>query len=459
MFQRSILNRLRSWAGSKDRKPLVLRGARQVGKTTAVELFAREYPNFISLNLEQKGEARLFDMELAVKDLYQAILLQKNARLRPGRVLLFIDEIQYSPAAMRQLRYFHETLPEIHVIAAGSLLEVMAGEMSIDFPVGRVQFMFMYPLTFDEFLAAIGETEALQALARVPLPGFARQRLLELFHQYAQVGGMPEIVARFAENRDVPSLRPTYQALSTSFVDDAAKYARNGTLKHVLHHCLKSAPLESGERIAFAGFGKSNYRSREVGEALRILERAMLAFLLYPATTWEIPLLPDRKRAPRLLYFDSGMLNFAAGLQGLFYQHADLHSFYRGKLAEHMVAQEMLASDASACSKPGFWVREKKQSNAEVDFLVPFDRFAIPLEVKSGTSGSLRSLHQFMNLCPHPYAVRFYSGPLEISSVSTPQGKPFDLLNLPYFLAGKWREYLEWFLAERPPAIPSPAGR
>ncbi len=124
-----------------------------------------------------------------------------------------------------------------------------------------------------------------------------------------------------------------------------------------------------------------------------------------------------------------------------------------------MVAQELLASDAVVCRKPIFWVREKKQSKTEVDFLVPFDRFAVPLEVKSGTSGSLRSLHQFMIVCPHHYAVRFYSGPLEIMSVFTSQGKPFHLLNLLYLLAGKWREYLEWFLAERPPAKPSAAGR
>ena len=252
-------------------------------------------------------------------------------------------------------------------------------------------------------------------------------------------------MAHFAEHRDVPALRTLYQSLITSFIDDSAKYARNSNLKHILKHCLETAPLQAGERIAFAGFGRSHYRSREIGEALRTLERAMLAYLLYPATNWEIPLLADLKRSPRLFFFDTGLLNFAAGLQGHFFEQADLHSFYRGKLAEHIVAQELLASEAESLHKPVFWVREKRQSNAEIDFLVPFQSFAVPFEVKSGASGTLRSLHQYMNLCSHPYAVRLYSGPLEITPSSTPQGKSFQLLNLPYFLAGKWRDYLAWF--------------
>ena len=449
MFNRTIINKLKVWADFQGRKPLVLRGARQVGKTTAVEMLAREYANVIKVNLEKRSEADLFAKNLTAKDLYQALLLQKNITVRPGPVLLFIDEIQFSADAMRQLRYFHEDLPDVHVIAAGSLLEVMAAEKNIDFPVGRVQFLFMYPLTFAEFLAALGENQALEAYHTVPLPEFAHQRLLELFHQYTQIGGMPEIVAHFAEHRDVPALRTLYQSLLTSFIDDSAKYARNSNLKHILKHCLETAPLQAGERIAFAGFGRSHYRSREIGEALRTLERAMLTYLLYPATNWEIPLLADLKRSPRLFFFDTGLLNFTAGLQGQFFEQADLHSFYRGKLAEHIVAQELLASEAESCHKPVFWVREKRQSNAEIDFLVPFQSFAVPFEVKSGASGTLRSLHQYMNLCSHPYAVRLYSGPLEITPSSTPQGKSFQLLNLPYFLAGKWRDYLAWFINSR----------
>jgi predicted AAA+ superfamily ATPase len=455
MFKRKINEQLKSWAESPDRKPLILRGARQVGKTTAVEMFAKEYANFICLNLENQKEAALFSKNLPVTDIYQAILLQKNITPGPGKVLLFIDEIQFSPDAVRLLRYFYEVLPEIHVIAAGSLLEVMAEQKNIDFPVGRVQFFFMYPLTFEEFLLACGETQALQALQAIPLPEFSRQRLMELFHVYAQIGGMPEIVARYAEKRDLSSLKPYYQSLLTAFQDDAEKYARNNTIKHILRHCIESAPLASGERISFAGFGKSNYRSREVGEALRTLERAMLVYLLYPTTAWEIPLLPDLKKSPRLLFFDIGLLNFSAGLQGHFFEYPDLHSFYRGKLAEQIVAQELLAGEATTFKKPVFWVREKKQSNAEIDFLYTYDRHVIPIEVKAGASGSLRSLHQFMSLNRSPYAVRLYSDRLEITTVATQEGKQFFLLNLPYFLTGKLRQYVEWFLKEKPEALRS----
>jgi hypothetical protein len=453
MFKRAVNEQLKSWAESPDRKPLILRGARQVGKTTAVEMFAKEYANYIYLNLENQREAALFAKNLAVTDIYQAILLQKNIVLRSGKVLLFIDEIQFSPDAVRLLRYFYESLPEIHVIAAGSLLEVMAEQKTIDFPVGRVQFLFMYPLTFEEFLLASGETQALQALQEIPLPEFARQRLMELFHVYAQIGGLPEIVAHYVEKKDVASLKPLYQSLLTAFLDDAEKYARNSTLKHIIRHCIETAPLASGEWIAFAGFGKSNYRSREVGEALRTLERAMLLYLLYPTTTWEIPLLPDFKKSPRLLFFDIGLLNFSAGLQGYFFEYPDLHSFYRGKLAEQIVGQELLATDMTVFKKPVFWVREKKQSNAEIDFLVLYERRVIPLEVKSAASGSLRSLHQFMNLNRSSHAVRLYAGRLEITTLFTPAGKQFYLLNLPYFLSGKLRYYLEWFLSEKPESV------
>jgi len=176
----------------------------------------------------------------------------------------------------------------------------------------------------------------------------------------------------------------------------------------------------------------------------------MLIYLLYPTTAWEIPLLPDLKKSPRLLFFDIGLLNFSAGLQGHFFEYPDLHSFYRGKLAEQIVGQELLASKMTIFKKPVFWVREKKQSNAEIDFLVPYARHIIPLEVKSGAGGSLRSLHQFMNLSRSPYAVRLYAGRLEITTAATQEGKQFFLLNLPYFLTGKLRQYLEWFLSEKP---------
>jgi len=448
MFGRTILKELRRWKASPDRKPLILRGARQVGKTTAVDIFSREYEQSISLNLEKPEDAALFSRKLPANDLFQAILFHKNLPRLSGQVQLFLDEVQNSPEAVRMLRYFHEDLPHIHVIAAGSLLEIVLTQKQIGIPVGRVQYLYMYPLSFPEFLEATGEIQALEALTKIPFPSLALPRLFDLFHRFALIGGMPEIVARYAEQKDSVALRTIYQSLLASFLDDIPKYARNATLKRVIRHCFEAAPFEAGERIKFAGFGKSKFRSREAGEALRTLEQTMLIHLLYPSTSTEIPLVPDQKKSPKLFFLDIGLVNFSAGLQGHYFEHSDLHSFYRGRIAEMIVEQELIAADMQAPSKPVFWVREKRQAPAEVDFVIQHDQYAVPVEVKAGSTGTLRSLHQYINRCPHPYAVRMYAGPLEIHRLKTQEGKPYVLMNLPYFLASQLKDYLRWFIED-----------
>jgi predicted AAA+ superfamily ATPase len=445
MFKRDILRRLSDWQNKSDRKPLILRGARQVGKTTAVKLFSTNYDQFLPLNLEKPEEAKLFARSLPPADLLQAIRLSKGAPSIRGRTLLFLDEVQNSPEAVSSLRYFYEDLPELHVIAAGSLLEIALTQKQIGIPVGRVEYALMSPLSFREFLEATGETQALEALDVVPAPVFALPRLMDLFHRYALVGGMPEIVAHYAGNRDAVALAPLYRSLWTSFLDDIPKYARNETMKRVIRHCLEAAPLEAGERIKFAGFGKSNYRSREAGESLRTLEQAMLLHLLAPTTSTEIPLIPDRRKSPKLLFLDIGLINFTAGIQGHYFEYPDLYSFYRGRIAEMIVGQELIAADPEH-HKPVFWVREKSQAPAEVDFVLQHGSLAVPIEVKAGAKGTLKSLHQFINRCPHGFAVRLYAGPLEIVRTKTPEGKAFSLLNLPYCLAGKLRAYIRWMV-------------
>jgi len=176
---------------------------------------------------------------------------------------------------------------------------------------------------------------------------------------------------------------------------------------------------------------------------LRMLERAMLIYLLYPSTVTQPPVRPDLKKSPRLQFIDTGLINYFAGLQDYFFKMENLHSFYKGLLAEHIVGQELLALDMKTSRKPSFWIREKKQSNAEVDFIVPFRQHIIPVEVKSGKTGTLRSLHQFMIRADHPFAVRFYAGSVEKTQTSTPDGKSYTLLNLPYFLAGKLYDYID----------------
>jgi hypothetical protein len=183
-----------------------------------------------------------------------------------------------------------------------------------------------------------------------------------------------------------------------------------------------------------------------MGEALRTLERVMLLYLLYPATVTEPPIMPDKKKSPRLQFLDTGLLNYFVGLQGHFFKYDDLHSFYQGTLAEHIAGQELMAVDMNTNRKIFFWVREQKQANAEVDMVLPYKHYVVPVEVKAGKSGSLRSLHQFLDRSPHPFAVRLYAGPLQLTEISTPTGKPCKLLDLPYFLTGKLNDYMEWFI-------------
>ncbi len=443
MFNRDILLRFEAWADSLNRKPLILRGARQVGKTVAVNLFGKRFDRYVSLNLEDPGEGEIFGRGLSINDIFQAILLKKRTPAGEGRTLLFLDEIQNKPEAVESLRYFFEQLPDVYVIAAGSLLEVMLAEKQITFPVGRVEHTFMYPLSFHEFLSALNEQPALEAFETVPFPEFALNTLLELFRRYTLFGGMPEIMARYIETGDLTTVNPIYDSLLTSYLDDVAKYARNPTMTAVLRHCIESAPFEAGRRITFAGFGKSNYRSREVGEAFRILERAQLIYLLHPSPSVEIPIVPDFKKSPRLQFLDTGLLNYFVGLQEQYFKYDDLHSIYQGKIVEHIVGQELICAEANTRKKQCFWIREKNQSNAEVDFLLQHRENVIPVETKAGKAGRLKSLHQFMDRCPHKYAVRLYNGPVHLQEAQTPVGKSFLLLNLPYFLASKIHEYCD----------------
>ena len=450
MFPRNIVQELRQWAVKKDRKPLILRGARQVGKTTAVDIFSKDFDQYLYLNLEKKEAAEIFNYNLSTEDLIQAIYLFKDISPSKGKTLIFIDEIQNSPQAIAQMRYFYESAKELHVIAAGSLFEVMARDSHTSFPVGRVEYMFMYPLTFEEFLVATGEEQALKYFNNIPLPEFSFSKLHKLFHKYVLIGGMPEVVKAYIEKKDISSLTPIYQGLLTSYLDDVSKYARNKTMVQVIRHAVESAPLEAGRRIKFHGFGNSNYRSREMGEALRTLERAMLIYLLYPSTVTEPPIRPDLRKSPKLQFLDTGLINYFAGLQKFFFKMEDLHSFYQGILAEHIVGQELLAVDMRTSRKLSFWVREKKQSNAIVDYIIQSGQYLIPIEVKAGKTGSLRSLHQFVERSAHPFAVRLNAGPVEKVKAVTPNGKQYDLLSLPYFLSAKLQNYIEW-LMQKPP--------
>ncbi len=449
MIYRNIIDELIRWSEKGNRKPLILRGARQVGKTTAVNMFSERFEQYIYLNLESVEDKSLFEKYNDVNDLVKAIFFTKKKKRKSSNTLLFIDEIQECPPAVAMLRYFYEQHSDLFVIAAGSLLESLF-DKDISFPVGRVEYRVVRPLSFVEFLSAMNEEEALEEIKNIPLNSYAFDKLLKLFHVYTLIGGMPEAVSVYSKNEDLTELSDIFETLIASYLDDVEKYARNDTMVQVIRHAIRSSFSEAGNRIKFHGFGKSNYGSKEMGEALRTLEKAMILSLIYPVTQTKLPLLPDHKRSPKLQLLDTGLMNYFAQIQTEVLGTNNITDIYRGKVAEHIVGQELLAWKYNVLSQLNFWVREKVQSEAEVDFIYPYHGKLIPLEVKSGATGRLRSLHQYMDMAEHKIAIRYYSGNIQLDEVKTMNDKSYYLLSLPYFLVSQIEKYLDWMANSLP---------
>lgn len=445
MFQRTAIKFLKEWKQKSNRKPLILRGARQVGKTTLVDLFSQNFDNYIKLNLEKIEDRILFEKIDNIKELKQSIFYSHNINSVKGETLLFIDEIQNSPEAIKQLRYFYEEEKDLYVIAAGSLLETVINK-KISFPVGRVEYYHLRPVSFKEFLLATGEIQSLELLKIIPIPGYAHNKLSRLFKTYTLLGGMPEIIENYIINKDISGLNSLYDSLINSYIDDVEKYSKNNTVTQIIRFIIRQSFFEVGNRITFQNFGKSNYRSREVGEAFRTLEKTMIMQLVYPAVNTSIPVQPDYKKSPKLLLFDTGLINHATGIGKEFFTEEKLTDIYKGKIAEHITGQELISLSYSPLSKLNFWVRDKKNSQAEIDYIYKYKGLLIPIEVKSGKTGRLRSLFVYADMADHPYAVRIYSGKLSFQKEKTLSGKELLLLNLPFYLIHKIENYLELLL-------------
>ena len=431
MIRRDILEQLRRWKSRNDHRPLILRGARQVGKTTVVKEFGKEFDTFLSLNLEKRADASLFDKIADAKQLLDEIYIHLGKKKSLGTTLLFIDEIQCSPSAVAMLRYFYEELPQVHVIAAGSLLENLIN-VHVSFPVGRVEYMALRPCSFLEYLNGTGQ-EADADIIRERRVNTIHDRLIRQFRQYAIMGGMPAVISKYAQQDDILAIDHIYDSLLTSYRDDAGKYARNETQRHILSHILSAGWAEAGSVISMNGFAGMSYKSREVGEAMRTIERAMLLELVYPVTEPKMPIIPNMKRKPKLIWLDTGLVNYQAGIRKELFATDSVMDMWRGRIAEHITAQELLAYDYNVTAQRFFWARDKKESSAEVDFIFRHDSMAIPIEVKSGHNSKLRSLHSFMEQAPHNIAIRVWDNPLSSNTVTTPAGKVFTLINIPFY--------------------------
>lgn len=446
-FKRHITNSLKQWKSNPKRKPLILRGARQVGKTTTINTFSKHYDHFISLNLERPSDLQYFKNYTDVKTLVEALFLEHNITIQAlPQTLLFIDEIQESPEAIALLRYFYEDMPQLHVVAAGSLLEHVMDKVK-SFPVGRISYLYLHPLNFLEYLNAKNQNLALEALDEIPIKDFAHQTLKKLFHEYAIIGGMPEVVETYLQENTITNLQAVYESIWATYKDDVEKYANNVTDARVIKHIMDTAHLYVDERIKFQNFGNSNYKSREVGEAMRNLNDARIIQLIYPTTSIEVPIKIDLKKSPRLQFLDTGLVNYELKLQGDLLALDDLSTAYKGAIIPHLITQELMSLNTKSYSKPNFWVREKRQASAEVDLVVQYKDKIIPIEIKSGKEGKLKSLHQFVERSNHPYAIRMYSGKFTIEEHITPiEKKSYLLMNLPYYLGTKIEDYISYFV-------------
>jgi predicted AAA+ superfamily ATPase len=283
-------------------------------------------------------------------------------------------------------------------------------------------------------LYATGNNQLAEMLEIPEVPGFLHSQFLSWFKKYATIGGMPEVVDLYARNADITELDTVYNSLIQSYSDDVEKYAGSAAQIQYIQHVIANVFREGGTKVTFERFGGSIYRSREMKEAFRVVEKTMLIKLVYPCISVQIPVKPNLARKPRLHVLDTGLINHSLKIMGELVFNDDISETHRGIIAEHIVGQELLASSFSISNDLYFWLREKTDASAEVDYIFPYNGKLIPIEVKSGSIGKLRSLHQFIDSAPHTFAVRIYQGEYLVQKAKTIAGKEFTLLNLPFYL-------------------------
>lgn len=434
---RNVLEELIKWKNNPARKPIVLRGARQVGKSYIAKEFSANYTQKILVNLEKPNDFELFE-KYNIQDLID-FLFATHKYTKETETFLFIDEIQESTKALQMLRFFYEEHPYLHVVTAGSLLEFALHKID-SFPVGRVHQVPVYPICFEEYLHTINPS-LLKYYNQVPISTLGHDLLFPHFQQYTILGGMPEVLKTYLQTNDYVAIENVYNDLWQGYKEDTEKYAKNTTERKILSHILNYAHLEQ-DRIKYNGFANSTYKSREVSEAFQALEMAKIIQIIHPITQTSYPPIPNLKRSPRLQYLDTGLLNYLLGVQADLIGVKDFSDFMRGKIIQHIVSQELIASQKQFNYKPFFWVREQHNSNAEVDIVYVYKNKTYPIEIKSGTKGRLRSLMLFIDESPLNIGIRLYSNTYSKEAVETLTKKPFQLLNIPYYHVTKIDEYL-----------------
>ncbi len=398
---RFIEEQLVQWQTQSNRKPLILRGLRQVGKTYSVLDFGKKYfsGKVHLIDFEKRPDLHpIFETNLDVQRIVSELELVLNIRIEPGSDLLFFDEIQNCPRALSALRYFYEDMPELHVIAAGSLLDFSL--KIISFPVGRVQFMEMYPLSFEEFLLAMGKDIAVDFLKsdNENISPTFHSSLLDDVRKYFFVGGMPECVKIFAEKGKYQPVFDIQTHLIETFREDFSKYSPHAD-KRCLNSVLVNSARSVGKQIIYSHLTEG-FSNPTIKNAFDLLTKARLLYRIPSASPAGIPLAASAsKKKFKALFADIGLMQNLCGIRtGEELFKSDLLAIYNGALAEQFVGQELLAHSHNPLY---YWAREAKSSTAEVDYLFEKNGKILPIEVKSGSGGRLKSLHLLLKTFSH----------------------------------------------------------
>lgn len=443
---------LTTWYGKKRRKPLVIRGARQVGKSTLVRRFAqRRGLKLHDINLEQ---------HLFLDDIFASLdidlIIRELSALTGGNVLsqekiLFLDEIQATPHAIQALRYFYENRPELPVIAAGSLLEFALSDHNFSMPVGRIEYYHLGPMTFEEFLQAVDPGLVAYCtdfhIGR-SMPLAAHRRLIQRQREYLFVGGMPEAVQVYVETGALDEVTSVHRSIVETYQDDFSKYARKKDLI-LMQRVFRQIPRIIGQKVKYSNISREN-KSREVKGAIDLLVKARICHQVFHSSCSGVPLMAQiNENVFKLLFMDVGMAAYLSGLDWIAMQALDGQALVNeGKLAEQFVGQHLF--DPLEGPKLTYWLREAKSANAEVDYVISRGNQVMPIEVKAGTSGTLKSLQQFVRNKKPDVCIRFDLNPPDTARIEhaarTAHGSvpvSYQLVSLPLYLAGQLPRLLD----------------
>jgi len=442
-MERDALEYLRAWRERPDRKPLVIRGARQVGKTYLVRQLATcAFDDLVEVDFENEPDVAGYFIKPDVTATIKLLEAHYGRSIRPGGTLLFLDEIQAAPDVFARLRYFHEQMPELHLVATGSLLEFVLEEHDFSMPVGRIEYMHLGPMTFSEFLKAAGD-QGLTDLCKSYTPGDdlptgIHRRLVDRLREFLVVGGMPESISTYIAAGNHLAADRIRQSILQTFMDDFAKYGEKANRRHLVA-AFQAIPRVIGQKLKYVNIDR-DIRAADLDRALHMLELARLCHRVQHSAAQGIPLgAAVNPSVFKLIALDTGLVLSSLGLNAADLESVDLMLANAGTICEQFVGQHLLYRQ-QLYRRPElhYWVREQPSSSAEVDYVLGVGPHVIPVEVKAGKTGTLRSLHQFMTTHDCPLAVRFN---LDRPSFTQAEGKlptgqhyGYPLLSLPVYM-------------------------